>query len=51
LEVKKDGEDENTWIAFGNLWSKVIELRHKVEEKKIMLTTLAKNLIGDCSKF
>jgi hypothetical protein len=48
--VKKDAEDESTQIAFGNLWSEVIELRHKVEEKEIMLNTLVNDLIGDRSE-
>ena len=33
LKVKKDAEDESTRIAFENLRSDVIELRHQAKEK------------------
>lgn len=51
LKDKKDAKDEITRISFGNLRSKVVKLRHKVEEKEEMLNTLASDLIGDHAKF
>lgn len=33
LKAKKDAEDESTRIAFENLRSDVIELRHQAKEK------------------
>jgi hypothetical protein len=51
LKAKKDVEDESTWIAFSNLQSEVVELRHKVEEKEEILNTLASDLIRDHVEF
>lgn len=51
LNAKKDAKDESTRIAFGNLWFEVIELRHKVQEKELILNTLAYDLVGDYFEF
>jgi hypothetical protein len=43
LKAQKDAEDESTRIAFGNLRSEVIDLRHKdVEKDKILLSLVDK---------
>jgi glycyl-tRNA synthetase alpha subunit len=43
LKAQKDAEDESTQIAFGNLWSEVIDLQHQdVEKDKILLYLIEK---------
>jgi hypothetical protein len=43
LKANKDAEDESTRIAFGNLCSEVINLRHEATEKdKILLSLVSK---------
>jgi hypothetical protein len=44
LKVQKDAEDESTWIAFGNLRSEVIDLRHQAAEKDKIILSLIENL-------
>ena len=51
MKVQKDVEDESTRIAFGNLWSEVIDLRYQDKEKEKILTTLANELTEDHAEF
>jgi hypothetical protein len=44
LKAQKDAEDESTWIAFGNLCSKVITLRNEALEKDKILLSLVDRL-------
>jgi hypothetical protein len=44
LKAQKDAEDKSTWIAFKNLRSQVIDLRHQAEEKDSILISLVGKL-------
>jgi hypothetical protein len=44
LKTQKDTEDERTWIAFGNLRSEVIDLRHQDLAKDDILISLVNKL-------
>jgi hypothetical protein len=46
LKAQKDAEDESTGIAFGNLRSEVITLRHEAIEKDKILLSLVGKLNG-----
>jgi hypothetical protein len=51
LKAQKDAKDASAQIAVGHLRSKDIGLQYNLEEKEMMLNTLAQDLIEDHAEF
>lgn len=51
MKALKDAEKISAHVVINNLRFEVIDLRHKLEEKEIILNTLAEDLIESRTEF